>query len=374
MVGYPQHDFMKKKESLNSWIKVGLVIVLIMFIVSIIGLYRLITNDDFYCTSYPEECVCEKSCADLQQNSRFEWFNEDKCWIGDNPTWKCIKQRKLNPEEKAIKDCNDNPRENNLCQCQEWEEELKCGGHPISKSINFKTQEELNEYVDSSMSRNDICSFYPSRVLYYLKVKDYIKGFNKQEKEYMDEYGLNYTIINIIATNDYAPQEFRTKYCTSSIPKLKPIEINLKEERCVGWTNETYKDKEDEYVLCSNLGKWCEIEPNPEYCMWYDSQCCTKKETLSPCQRGDENWVEAKLTNEELLDCALEDDNAWKPQSMEDCRKITTCRPKTDVEKLMDKDCDWLFGAISKESHHISLEPYGFQNLKTAWRAKECEI
>ena len=286
-------------------------------LILVVWLVYDITKEEFN----PDEYVCEEWIENCIELNGYE---------GDFDCDECLSYRKLTPTEKAIKSCNDNPREDDLCSCQEYKTELSCGGYPVSKTLNFKTQEELNEYVDSSMSRNDVCRFYPSRVLYYLKVKDYIKGFNKQEKDYMDGYGLNYTIINIIATNDYAPQEFRTKYCTSSTPK-------------------------------------------------------------TPCQRGNEDWVEERT---QVFDCIEWEENftcesigniEWCSKScLKEINSInkTTCRPKTEVEKLMDKDCDWLLqeminscGQYKGETRTVCKEEKQYYlDLKTSWRNKECVI
>ncbi len=201
------------KKTLTNNLK-AVVFWLYIFIV-IILLKEYVDNKQFN----PEIHVCEEWDLTSEYDTSNRIFITKEV-IKNNPSWfDCKSFRDKTSQEQDIKDCNDNPREDKDCFCEGYSEEIiSCGGYPTVKTLNFRSQEELEDYVfESRFGDRNICSFYPSEVKYYLKIKDYIKEFDKEEKRYMDEYGLNYTIINIIVTDNYAPKEFRD--CIKAKPR-----------------------------------------------------------------------------------------------------------------------------------------------------------
>lgn len=183
-------------------------------------------------------------------------------------------------------------------------------------------------------------------------------------------------------------------FCLKATPIKKPIEINLEEEKCVEHTFEgkvPYTKKKDSYKLdCLSAKKGC-LEGLDVVCKNYNYFCCTKKVKLSECEKGNPDFVEECNPNQTYAngkcyyyDSTINDTNYNK----------TTCREKTEVEKLKDKSCDELIQLISFNIEKLNAnnkcpppknpkfyEPTlseeicnRYLNYKQAFREKECEI
>lgn len=143
-------------------------------------------------------------------------------------------------------------------------------------------------------------------------------------------------------------------------------------------------------------------------CSQVGKNTCTKARPKTPCEKGNPDFVEETIN---VAQCpegygttrffnATPEGKMIAGSMTIFCRKLfvrntnytrlepeykTICREKNPVEKLMEKDCDWLFDTISKEridcfkllgrwQRRLFCDVEKYQDLKTAWRNKECEI
>jgi len=92
------------------------------------------------------------------------------------------------------------------------------------------------------------------------------------------------------------------------------------------------------------------------------------------CEKGNPNFIS------KLINCSKEYTFCDEDTSLINGKTI--CREKTDVEKLMDRDCDWLKLNIKFCELRDRLCPIGYKknifttysNLNKAFRNKECAI
>lgn len=96
-------------------------------------------------------------------------------------------------------------------------------------------------------------------------------------------------------------EEERTCNCGKiCIKKLTPIKINLEKEKCVEHTdNMTLIESDDNKAFfCYQVEEWCINKEyynlDNYYCNYYDKYCCLKKELKTPCEKGEEGWVEGE--------------------------------------------------------------------------------
>lgn len=137
---------------------------------------------------------------------------------------------------------------------------------------------------------------------------------------------------------------------------IKPNEINLPDRnQCSGDAEACFRDG---YTL-----------PIP----------CQKFLPKTECEKGNPNYIE-KLVDFEAIDTSVTPHKECILLDNSCVSAVRECREKTEVEKLMDKDCDELFNSvISKCDINVFLAFYpkkerDCSNYKQAWRQKRCSI
>lgn len=296
---------MKKRESFwNYKIKSFPLVVLILVSFTIIGmliLYGLNVkfNKDFFCQQNPDECVCEYTTTQgIKVIAKYELCNYDT---------EDYNLRKLTPQELLTKSCNDNPREDSECKCVRF--------NTIIKSYKTSVPKLVIDEIWCLNVNGTIC----------------IIGKNC----YVNTTVMD-NCIDVKSHYEYNWDTSSETTCTSSTPKPKPIEINLKEEKCVEHTDDTQYIIPNWWVgdLQKGHQKNC-LEASIDlkdssFNEYYDQYCCTKKEKLTPCEKGDPDFVgEFKCEDMQL------EDNITVGEHSFDCDnpKLITCRKRTPCEK-----------------------------------------
>lgn len=324
----------KSQASMEFLVTYGWAILVVLVVIASVGaLWYFGVFDNWlighYCDLEPDKCVCEKWEAVEYDPISFETcFNiSDACdkvitqiTVGD-PN-KCLKQRKKTDEELEIDKCNREP-DNEDCFCEEY------------------------------------------------------------EIEYYEKW--------------YYKLEFLEKYCTQSLKGFYEWQ-EQKELEIIN--NGDYPIKLQEYGFDSNDSWICVVpERQRENMSNMDIietdkirfKYCLKARPKTECEKGDENWVEHEILQHDCLEWEQNFTcigiNGFEVCSI-DCIKYSDgtiekmCREKTEVEKLMNKDCDYLLNGLSTEIQQCRVKiqimtgcDYNYlKNLKSAFKQKGCKL
>jgi len=105
----------------------------------------------------------------------------------------------------------------------------------------------------------------------------------------------------------------------------------------------------------------------------HKSRGCKASVPKTPCEKGDTNYIEEKKIRspEECISLGFVQEIS--------CPDETICREKTDYEKLLDEDCDFIERELTKCNAYLfnycmtcQCEEEYHQNLKRAFVEKEC--
>jgi len=291
----------KKKKNRYTGLKVSIGIFLAFWFMALSGIFDESTKNLFI-NFNPDIHVCEEwefNCNEVPYYN--ERYNQDDC----NEKNTCSDFRDKTPQEILEQECKDNPNSNE-CSCEEEEFEEKV--EVIVTYFDVNTGKINQSYT---CNPNGICN-----IPYYLTIGG---------TTYLD---------SIMLGGSTRPFNLSIG-CTQATPIPKPIEINLEEERCVEHINGTINTKYGE-VYCSKLHLSGAVQV-PINQNAYDKYCCTKKEELNECEKGNPDFVEEVET-----DCGTFRKDQWELNTSQCLNPITTCREKTKLEKLKDKSCDEL--------------------------------
>jgi len=257
----------KKKESFwkeykQTTITIFGVIVLIIMIFALLApisgnkpfvtkLLEKLSNKPFN----PDDHVCIECLDDDETNDVYSFGSNE----GVTCNTKCLDHRDKTNEELEIDYCND-------CESWHWEDNYQC-----KKGLKtYTASKEMCQLLNAKLTGKSCESS--------CKCEAY------SETNYITSYGGEEPVIRYD--------------CTQARPKTKPIEINLKEERCVEHSSDNIIPKGNAFE-CSDINyqinHYKETGDNGISDAWqqrYDQYCCTKKEELTPCEKGDPNFIE----------------------------------------------------------------------------------
>jgi len=351
-----------KKESLWTWDKkFGIVWMLfVIFFITMFVAILLIPDEPFNTDIH----ICEETCKDFmgygvegiktlktptdkEMDKIFKCLKEEESY--------CFKKRDKTPTELLEQHCIDNPDDSEKCKCEE--EEFN-GGYQLDYDLDencyrqqFECDIQCYEETGSVLGKcHTDCALNTTCVI----------------KKFYD--------------------------CTLATPIPQPIEIDLETERCVEHTDDSFLlDLDNENargrIQCGLLN---EAESRN-----YDRYCCTKKEPLTECEKGNVDFIEEEICVERAKDSVVVDNegniNRWyiNQEAANLCTKNqTTCRQKTNVEKLDSyscenlrvilydnieafnplNDCNYIINSFCHQSHK------DYETILQAFRQKECTI
>lgn len=345
-------DYIEKQEQLNkkqSWIKfywielsiIGLLLLLVL------GFNYYYNSTSYICSKNPNKCVCEK---EIQYAGSYDSISGETSL----PYKECSKFRKKTQPELDTDDCNNNPREDDLCKCEEYKQYYQSYKNDNDECKNLVLSNK--EIVWTCYS----CIKSRPKTNYEKHPEDYVAEiiYPQQEEIFYDTRELTslntpYIIVNL--TNSFY---FYHKNSRNYIFDFQEI-INDK----------PYLDRD--LILDKIIVRFKDLRINQ-----------TTYRLKNECEKGNPNWI-----NEELITCC----DGIHPCVIDINNPLcfetkTICREKTNVEKLMDKDCWWLQGETNSieqklkwcdmvgiSCDEIIINQY-LQDLKQAWRQKECKI
>ena len=303
-------DFLVSKEEL---------IAAIVIILALIGIatQNYFFSHKYFCSQNPDKCVCEEYTS---LDNKITIPPENKG--GNNSEWKCTKFYKKTQAELDIDDCNRNTRDDEKCMCEEW--------------INTS---------QFCIKNNRLCS-------------DYISI--QTNPEYWNVSGIRIYINDIrIYINDIEAERTNWNFCIKSRPKTECEKGNL------DWVEEEIFENK------INI-KSIPVDSGIGY-----TECIISFDNLSFNTACFQSLVTVKTYfNEEkdILSIGVFEIYNFTNKFNQTFNKIfkTICREKTDFEKLMDMDCDWLFNhlnyPISSKNKDVN------RTILKVWKQKGCEI
>lgn len=293
------------------------IVIFTILLTFIWGSFIYSKSTSYICSKNPEKCGCETPLE------RFCDFYGNDC--SDKYT---SNFRKKTQAEINIDDCNDNPREDDLCKCEEYSE-------PRYNYTSIKLKS--GEVVKSSAT---MCS------------QDDLEESRK---------------------NGYEIEFINTTSCIKSRPKTECEKGNP------DWVEE--KIYEEKIKIIPNKSEIVDLPEFNSIQKIFGLEICAENNTIQlqsciPLSDGFE-IVGKSCSVRNLTYCSKRYGVIYNKTQI---HKEIICREKTEVEKLMDKDCEQLQLEIT---HCYTLERARnvqmcyldyFDNLKRAWRQKECQI
>ena len=368
----------------QSWIKenwfalLALILITIYFIIIILVTYLPTLSEghlanlgfrsnSYICSKNPDKCVCEEynlNEAGRSQDDSLEGL-ADNCYVikiiphPNNYPYKiickdgCVKFRLKTHAELDIDDCNNNPREDEICKCEEY-----------SKITNYTIEGEF--YNVAPLANNWLAS---------------IKKYNENNM-----CNSNQTVDNQMSKDIVKIKCSKVGECIKSRPKTdweKHPEDYVAETKqyCRVFGIVYGKEFQKDFEIIENLCKFSLMEiynpiTEPHKNDWQNGTIInqTTYRLKNECENSD--WIEeCDLPKGCYINQSFIGSCDGYTSSHIQCVK-TICREKTDVEKLMDKDCDELNGLIILEENWIGvISPSGFdlKDIKQAWRQKGCQ-
>jgi len=322
-----------KQNKKQNWINLLEIILisLILIFASVSFLYS--QSDKYFCSKNPQSCVCklqqEIVTTDINYINHLDFELGYECGYAsdDLKTIKCFKEkcskfRKKTQAELDIDDCNRNTRDDEKCMCEEW--------------INTS---------QFCIKNNRLCS-------------DYISI--QTNPEYWNVSGIRIYINDIrIYINDIEAERTNWNFCIKSRPKTECEKGNL------DWVEEEIFENK------INI-KSIPVDSGIGY-----TECIISFDNLSFNTACFQSLVTVKTYfNEEkdILSIGVFEIYNFTNKFNQTFNKIfkTICREKTDFEKLMDMDCDWLFNhlnyPISSKNKDVN------RTILKVWKQKGCEI
>ncbi len=341
-----------------------------------------------------------------------------------------IRELSKTQAELDIDDCNTNPREDDLCKCEEYNYIDKEAGGYADEACNYfykwghaDCAAEAKQYVDSmNWSTNE--SKYISQIKYEMyceqrKIRtsgDFQRfcqitcgksrpktDYEKHPEDYVAEIKLISNCSSKVSDSEInislSQMEIWATQCLNQKVNCN-ISCSLGNQTTYRLKNECEKGN-DRYIL-SNISIDCSLTANAD---WVTASCYESTESVcrlkNQCELNNPDWVEETNPNyqEEFgwinnsiwwfcdwvpTNYPNETGDEYIPSYADKCDYYkkellklnqTICREKTEVEKLMDKDCKNLFDEIikwnCKSEGLISKE---CAERKQAWRLKGCKI
>jgi len=203
----------------------------------------------------------------------------------------CLNHRSKTPEELQADHCNSNPNDAENCSCDEYNYLCITSAKIENTTMIIQIESERNSYLSC------------------LVVQDMF-------------------VDNATKNTNF------TKQCISSHPKIKPIQIDLKNEKCVEHTFDE--------VESLNKGSYCNDYKNfqkygEEASQMTNKYCCSKKEKLSECEKGNPKYA---YSTGHKLECNIDGICHYSNSLYE-----TICMEKT----IQDYSCQDLMTAILKD-------------------------
>lgn len=278
----------KKAQGLSlDTIMIAVIILIVLVVLWAIFTGRMPTlgyNEDLH--------ICEDyECSNFQESEGFTIEQFIPCDFPDVNKRVCSNWRLKTP-------CEKDPNKE-ICKCEEeiytkeWKEVIEF--YELLDQIECRNTKENCERLDEQIKTS------------LIKIKEVgkktcIKAHKANECEkYNPKYnwdcGSEYlTLIDGRCIDIELNLTVRNPYCNE---KPKPIKINLEKEKCVEHTEEKITESWDgKQVACKSMLDCCngdmDTEEGWDYnpcCDWYDYSCCTKKEKLNECERGEDGWT-----------------------------------------------------------------------------------
>jgi len=358
----------KRKDSwFSDFIATTLIVVLIVIVIWLFMNGGYDDDSPRWCENNPDKCVCEENLIPnkeydylYQCKGDFNIYSKNPLECNNRDFERIIECRKKTQAELDSDDCNSNPREGDLCKCEE-EYKLEClnkGVYNFEKNnISFIIQLQPNL---TEMKYHSYC--YPKP-----KVIEE-SGATLKEVIYEDIWIAKQRCLKSRPKTEYEkhPEDYAAECNQDAI--LKNTSFGMRCQDCG-------KEKCD----FSKSGGGALLEPTYRL--------------KNECEKGNPDWVE----EQKLVDCLeWENEREYKRQQPDTYRiyglpcKVqkfeTICREKTEVEKLMDKDCEDISQRMDDTPCHFSIkysnsygilnfpQPQRCINLKQAWRQKGCPI
>lgn len=331
--------------------------ILIVFILLLLGCSNNLTNKEQFgcskCIEWTKECDDLCKCEEEQLSP--EGDEECKKFIKQHPNESCfvlIQCLKSRPKTDQEKHPEDYVAENECIEevkafsdkiyikclhkkgCNKWNDSDMCilSVNPcIDDSIYYECTQNLTTYRPKTECEKK----------YFVEGKRVLVGDNSIDGFYQICLKGSYEGEQCWEGNpDWVEETQLLQY--SCISKYKNIEATYNK---IGKYSETWNKNLHIYYCNSDLD-----------CDWLD--CSDEKAGTLYCLKelyqNDKSLIEGDFYNGSCQ-----------------TKYQTICREKTDVEKLMNKDCDWLHDTIDT---YTNLDKYSLENLKQAWRQKGCEI
>jgi len=358
--------YKKKKERFKGmhFLMVFLLVLLMIFII------RLFNEEDFkelefkagdwrfYENFNPNIHICIKTCED--------WYDEGrnfidppkellrKCDLNNDNRFQdeekiiCVKQRKKTLQELETDYCNSKEglKDSERCKCEEYKYKTI---YNWSCELDYVCEngKKWTEPYDIFVNNWDNDTYAPQQTAISIQTMERPfklildttkeKGFFSENYTWCEGNVINCKIVNEIRVKekDYFSDK---EICTQARPIPKPIEINLEEEKCVEHSEEIQLSEElKEYFDLFNSTN-CDVVADtlntfPQHSITnfqiaqqvllkdiYDQYCCTKKEELNECEKGNNEYIEEEIIGKQNLTS-----NEFKMIKVSE----TICREKT---------------------------------------------
>lgn len=249
---------------------------------------------------------------------------------------------------------------------------------------------ESDKYYCQAKPEKCICDNVVENSGYFSwNIIDKLGGKDNFIKNYNRKYDTQ--LVRIWESNRFDGVEF--EYCAGELRKKTQPELDIND--CNNNPNDG-KCKCEEYSITASCKEICPKQCGDNQCIyeikhgecsrgiiaqcnedmntkWANFDDCLKSYPKTECEKGNSNYIE-RLVDFEVIDtsvtphkkCILLDNNCVSA--------VRECQEKTEVEKLMDKDCDELAMEFDIHSCKLSKQSTDCGIIKQAWRQKKCQI